>query len=339
MVAPESAPWQPTREDLLAAQQRIAPYVERTPLLRARNLDRGECRVFLKPECLQRTGSFKVRGAFNALAALPPDVRARGVITHSSGNFAQALALAARELGLAEQGKPYPCTVCMPEHANPIKVAKTRALGAEILFAGVSSEDRKIKADELVAETGRALIPSYDHPDIICGQGTLGLEILEQHAETKARLALVAGPVGGGGLLGGTAAALRSGGYAGPIAGVEPESGDDFCRSLSAGKRVRIETPQSLCDGLLAVIPGAVTFPVLQKAGVCGVTVSEDAVKSAAAWLLNEAKLLVEPSGAVTVAAWRTGALDAMLCGETGDAVLILSGGNTDPSLVSGWTA
>jgi len=335
-------PWHPSGDDIRAARERIKPFVQATPLLRAEFLDRPTRRVFLKPENLQRTGSFKVRGAFNALAAMEPQQCAQGVITFSSGNHALALALACHDLGYIARGKPYSCTVVMPEDASALKVQRTKGLGAEVVFAGKTTEDRKAKALELALQSGCPVIPSYDHPAIVCGQGTLGLEIMDQWMGAPSRtrrLGLVAMPLGGGGLLSGTAAALRARGFGGHIYGIEPESGSDTKQSLENGQRVQIEQPDTVCDGLRSITPGAVTFPILQKCQCRAATVSDAQVKRAAYWLLDVMKLLVEPSGAVAVAAWINGLLecDAEAGDEVLDVVLILSGGNVEPPLIAGW--
>jgi threonine dehydratase len=334
--------WQPVGEDFRAAKERIKNHVHITPLLRAEALDRAGHKVFVKTENLQRTGSFKVRGAFNAVASLTPEQRATGVVTHSSGNHAQAMALAARELGMAEQGKPYPCTVVVPEDALTWKVARTRALGAQIVTAGRDSADREAKARELAETTGRILIPSYDDPRIIAGQGTLGPELMDQWMGMPLRtrkLSLVAGAVSGGGLMSGVAAGLRTRGFAGPIVGVEPEGADDTRRSMESGARESIEDPQTVCDALRVRQPGKITFPILQKCGVKIRTVTEDQVKQAVILLLREAKLVVEPSGAVAVAAWISGTLDDLAASAeaTGDVVFILSGGNMSLSQLTEW--
>ena len=193
--------WKPTGDDLRAAQQRIKPHIFSTPLLRAEPLERDGRRVFLKPENLQKTGSFKVRGAFNALLSLDADARARGVIAFSSGNHGAAVAFAARELGVLEHGQPYPCTVVVPEDANPAKLSSMKRFGAEIVLCGRTVEDRKAKAYELGAAQGREVVPSYDDRRIIAGQGTIGLEVMDQWMALPSRtrkLCLVAGPVGGG---------------------------------------------------------------------------------------------------------------------------------------------
>ncbi|MCZ7646278.1 MAG: threonine/serine dehydratase [Planctomycetota bacterium] len=335
--------WQPSGDVLRAARERIKPYILITPLLRAEMLDRGGLRVLLKAESLQRTGSFKVRGAFNALMQLAPEQRAKGVITYSSGNHGQALGLAAFNLGWAERGSPYPCTVVMPEDANPLKVERTRAMGCEIVAAGHSTEERKLKAVELAERTGQAVIPSYDHPNIIAGQGTLGLEIMDQWMGLPTRtrrLRFVAGPVGGGGLMAGAASGLRVRGFPGPIYGVEPERADDTRQSLEKGERVTIPQPDTVCDGLRSVTPGALTFPILQRCEVQLRTVTEAQVKETVVMLAREMKLVVEPSGAVAVAAWLFGQLEpiAEQAAEAADVVLILSGGNIDPKLLGEWS-
>jgi len=340
--------WSPSGDAIRAARERTKNYVTLTPLLRAEGLDQKGFRVWVKPENLQRTGSFKVRGAFNAVAALNPETRTRGVVAFSSGNHAQAVALAARELGMAERGEAYPCTVVMPEGASSLKVERTKNLGAEVVFCGKTVKERQMRAAELAHESGRAVIPSYDHPEVISGQGTLGTEILDQWMGAPSRtrrLGLVAGPIGGGGLMAGTAAGLRARGFSNRIIGVEPEAADDTRKSMEAGQRVEIPLPETVCDSLMSTTPGALTFPVLQKCKVEVRTTSEAAIKNACVWLLNELKLLVEPGGGVAVAAWLEGRIDpregldpAIAQEAVLDAVLILSGGNVEPSVVAGWT-
>ena len=326
----DETPWQPSGDDFRAAQQRIKPYIFATPLLRAEELERDGRRVYLKPENLQRTGSFKIRGAFNALTSLQPEDRARGVIAYSSGNHGAAVACAARELGLRERGTAYPCTVIVPENANPVKLAAMQKYGAEIIACGHTVEERMSKAEELGAAQGRDVIPSYDDPRVICGQGTIGLEVMDQWMAVPSRtrkLYLVAGPVGGGGLMAGTSAGLRARGFGGRIVGVEPEAGNDTQQSLGAGQRMQIGLPETICDGLRSTTPGALTFPVLQRCLEGVACVSDDAVVSAMGYLLSEMKLLVEPSGAVAVAAWMNGIIDSDP-NDPGDVILIISGGN-----------
>ena len=335
----------PAAADFSAARERIRPYVHATPLLRAEGLERGGRRVFLKPENLQRTGSFKVRGAFNVAASLSPAAKARGAVAFSSGNHGAAVAFAMRELGLGERGQPYKCVVVMPEGASPLKAARVQELGAEVVFCGSTVADRQAKAEELARQNGYEVVPSYDDQRIICGQGTLGQELLDQwHAlpSRGPRLCLVAGPVGGGGLMAGVSAALRARGFDGRIMGVEPKEANDTQMSLARGERVAIGSPTTICDGLRSTTPGKLTFPILKKCLEGVVTVSDDQVRSAVSWLLSEMKLLVEPSGAVAVAVWMCGFLDDQANGprgqeRVGDVVLVLSGGNVDPRLALSW--
>ena len=331
--------WKPTGDDLRAAQQRIKPHIFTTPLLRAEELERDGRRVFLKPENLQKTGSFKVRGAFNAITSLEPEARARGVIAFSSGNHGAAVAYASRDLGIKETGAPYPCTVVVPEDANPVKLASMEKLGAEIVTCGHTVDERKAKAYELGESSGRAVLPSYDDARIITGQGTIGLEVMDQWMAipTKTRkLYAVACPVGGGGLMAGTSAALRARGFSGTILGVEPEVGNDTQQSFAAGQRVAIDLPATLCDGLKSTTPGELTFPILQQCIQGIVTVSDAAVVSALNYLMREMKILVEPSGAVAVAAWQSGAILSDP-DDPGDVILIVSGGNVDPEVALSW--
>jgi len=335
----------PSAGDFSAARERIGPYVNATPLLRAEALERGGRRVFLKAENLQRTGSFKVRGAFNAAASLSPAAKARGAVAFSSGNHGAAVAFAMRELGLLERGQPYKCVVVMPERASPTKAARVQALGAEVVFCGNTVADRQARAKELARQNGYEVIPSYDDKRIICGQGTLGHEIMEQWLALPSHsrpLYLVAGPVGGGGLMAGLSAALRTRGFEGRIVGVEPEAANDTQRSLARGERVVIDCPATICDGLCSTTPGKLTFPILKKCLEGVVTVSDVQVRSAMSCLLSEMKLLVEPSGAVAVAAWMEGLLDGEAKGpqeqeHAGDVVLVLSGGNVSPRQVLAW--
>jgi threonine dehydratase len=337
--------YHPSGDELRQARDRIKPYVLMTPLLRAEALERDGRRVFIKPENLQRTGSFKVRGAFNFLASLTPDQRARGVVAFSSGNHGAAVALAARELGILERGQPYPCTVVMPERATPLKISRVQTLDAEVVLHGTTVDDRKSKAMEIAKTGGREVVPSYDDSRIICGQGTLGAEMMDQwmgFPSRTRRLYLVAGPVGGGGLMAGVSASLRARGFGGRIAGIEPEAANDTQQSLTKGEPVTIDSPMTICDGLRSTTPGKLTFPILKKCIEGITTVSDEEVQHAVAWLLGEMKLLVEPSGAVAVAAWMSGALnnpghDPESQEHLGDVVLIVSGGNVDPKTVLSW--
>jgi threonine dehydratase len=332
-------PWIPTGDDFRAAQARIKPHVLSTPLLRAEPLERQGRRVFLKPENLQKTNSFKVRGAFNALLSLEPAVRAAGAVAFSSGNHGAAVAYAARELGMAERQQPYPCTIVVPEDANPVKLASMKKLGAEIVACGRTVEERKAKAYEIGKSRGCDVIPSYDDRRVISGQGTLGLEIMDQWMAIPSRtrkLYLVAAPIGGGGMMSGTSAALRARGFSGRIVGVEPELGNDTAQSFDAGQRLSIDLPLTVCDGLRSTTPGELTFPILKKCLEGVVCVSDEAVISAVKLLLGEMKLLVEPSGAIAVAAWMNGLLDRS-DEDPGDVILVVTGGNIDPEMALSW--
>jgi threonine dehydratase len=331
-----------TGEDVRQARERIKTHVLMTPLLRAEALERAGRRVFIKPENLQRTGSFKARGAFNAVASLTPEQKARGVITFSSGNHGTAVAFAAHELGKQERGQPYHCTVVMPEGASVLKANRIRALGATIVHCGATNTEREVKAREIAAEKGYEVIPAYDDPRVIAGQGTLGTEIMDQWMAIPSRtrrLYMVAGPVGGGGLMSGTSAALRTRGFGGRVVGVEPADANDTQQSFAKGERVETPVSSTICDGLRCTIPGKLTFPIMQKSMEGIVTVEEADVVRAMAWMLNELKLLVEPSGAVAIAAWMTGALynaehNPESPEHAGDVVLIVSGGNIEPKLL-----
>lgn len=287
----------------------------RTPLLECPPL--GELAgvpVYLKLENQQPTGAFKLRGAWTALRRLLEDQRKKGVITYSSGNHGQALAYAARRMGVR-------AVVVMPETAPPAKVEGVKRWGGEVVFAGTTSEDRYEKAMLLARQEGLAVIPPFDHRDIVAGQGTVGLEILEQLPQVTD----VAVPVGGGGLAGGIAAALRARKPSVCLTAVEPEGAAALKAALAAGRPVRLERTHSVADGLLPLAVGAIPFAQLRDL-VHPVTVTEEAIVEATRWLLYEQKLLVEPSGAVTVAALRSGAFR-----PSGPAVLVISGGNVDP--------
>ena len=341
----ESGAYQPNGDDLRIARDRIKPWIFITPLLRAEGLERGGRKVYLKPENLQRTGSFKVRGAFNALGSLSAEQKARGVVAYSSGNHGAAIAFAAQEMGIQERGERYKCTVVMPERANPVKITRIEALGAEIIHCGNSVQDRQAKAETIAKADGRELIPSFDDPRIICGQGSLGAEIMDQWMGIPSRtrrLYMVAGPVGGGGLMAGTSASLRARGFGGRLVGIEPEDANDTQRSFARGECVTIDSPMTICDGLRATSPGKLTFPIMKKCMEGIVTATDDEVMFAVSWLMNEMKLLVEPSGAASVAAWLSGALDnpdhdSKNPEFAGDVVLILSGGNVDPKIAMSW--
>ncbi len=304
--------------DIEAAARLLDGIAVRTPSLRL-PFD-GE--VYVKPESLQRTGSFKFRGAYNALASTP---RARievGVLADSSGNHAQGVAAAASLLGV-------PATIVMPENAVPLKVARTAAWGAEIVRCGNSSDERERAVAEIRAERGLEYIPPFDDARIIAGQGTVGLEIVQSLAD----VATVVVPVGGGGLISGVATAVKALCPGARVIGVEPELAADACESLREGRIVRWpaeDVIRTVCDGVRAQALGELTFATISTLVDEIVTVPDEAVLEAMHWLALEAKLVVEPTGALTLAAVQTGAVAI-----GGPTVLVVSGGNVDPALAA----
>lgn len=280
-------------------------------------------RVLVKAETLQRAGAFKFRGAYNRLSQLSAAECRRGVVAYSSGNHAQGVALAARLLGA-------PALIVMPSDAPPVKIEGTRRYGAEIVFYDRARDSREAISAAIAGERGAVIVPAYDDADIIAGQGTVGLEILRQLRPIAAQADIVIGPVGGGGLMAGVATAIKARSPATGVWGVEPEGFDDTRLSLAAGRRVGAPPHvRSLCDALEAPMPGALTFPMLagNLAGV--LTVSDDEVEEAMRLAFFVLKLVVEPGGAVALAALLAGKID--LDGRT--AVIILSGANVDPAL------
>lgn len=296
----------------------LADVAIRTPLLAAPPL--GEIAgvpVYLKLENRQPTGAFKLRGAWTAVRRLPEAARTRGVITFSSGNHGQAVAFAARRAGTR-------AVIVMPETAPAAKVEGVQRWGGEVVFAGTTSEDRYRRAMAIAGEEGLAVIPPYDHPDVIAGQGTVGLEIMEDLPD----VAHVAVPVGGGGLAAGIATALAHLRPEARLTGVEPRGAAAFGAALRAGHPVRLERTASIADGLLPLSVGTVTFNHL-RGRADAVTVSETAIAEALRWLRDALQVVAEPSGAVTTAAIRSRALR-----PTGPTVLVVSGGNIDPSTI-----
>ncbi len=306
--------------DVLAARERLDGVASLTPVVTSRTLNQLAGReVFLKCENLQRGGAFKFRGAYNTISQLPEDARRRGVLAFSSGNHAQGVALAAQLLGA-------PAIICMPDDAPPIKVAGTRGYGAEIVFYDRLKDDREAIARGIAEERGMSLVPPYDHPQIMAGAGTAALELIEQVGD----LDTVVAPIGGGGLIAGTAVAAHGVRPAIQVLGVEPEDADDTRRSLAAGERVRIPPPTTIADGLRITMPGALTFPLVQRHVAEIVSVTEAEILDAMRFALLRLKLVIEPSGAVTLAAALAGRLP-----ESARRVgLIISGGNIDPALL-----
>lgn len=307
-----------TIEDVHRAAAAIEGVAVRTPLVEIPGLAAitGHS-VALKCEQLQPIGAFKVRGAYNAIQRMPEAVRARGVITYSSGNHGQAVAWAARRMGVR-------AVIVMPENAPQIKVAGVRKLGGEVVFAGTRSVDRRVKAEEICAAEGLAMIPPFDHPDVIAGQGTCGLEILEQwpHVDT------ILVPVGGGGLLAGICVAVSGTHPETRVVAVEPEGAAKLTAAMRAGRPETLPSTASLADGLLTLAVGEMTFPLIRPVVHEVVTVSDDEITLAMRFLLREAGLRVEPSGAATTAALLAGRVR-----PRGPAVVVVSGGNVDEEL------
>ena len=301
-------------DDVELAARRLDGVARRTPVLTSRSLDdKTGATVLLKAENLQRAGAFKFRGAYNAVAALAPQERARGVAAVSSGNHAQALALAARLHGV-------PAVILMPEDAPPGKRAATRAFGAEIVAFDRYAEDREALLATLVAERGLVPVHPYDDPQVMAGQGTAALELLEDAGPLDLLLVCT----GGGGLLAGCATATKARSPATRVIGVEPEAGDDFARSLAAGERVRIPVPRTIADGQQLPVPGALTFPVVQERADGVVTVSDAEIVAAMRVLFERVKTVAEPSGASALAALLAGRVDA----EGARVGVTISGGN-----------
>ena len=304
-----------TLGDLEAAQRRLAPVAVRTPLLPADILsDRVGAPIWIKPEMLQRGGAFKFRGAYNFLSQLDPAERARGVVAPSSGNHAQAVALAAKLFGV-------PATVVMPTTVTPAKRSGAERLGARVELAGTTTLDRLTRAEELVRDEGLTLVPPYDDQRIIAGQGTVGLEIAADLPNVETVLV----PVGGGGFSAGVAAAIKQRLPNARVIGVEPTGAPKLTRARAAGRPVKLEHSGGLADGLLAVEIGTVTFAHHERFLDDVVLVDDAALRGAMRLLLDRLKLVVEPSGAITVAA-----LLEKVVVPRGPTVAILSGGNIE---------
>jgi threonine dehydratase len=302
-----------TLEDIRAAAARIAPIARRTPLIGVGGFA-GEPSFAIKCENMQPAGAFKIRGACNMIAQLSPEARAAGVITYSSGNHGQAMALAASLLGIR-------AVVVMPETAPQVKVAGARRFGAEVLFAGTTVLDRQSRAESEAAARGLTMVPPFDHPWIIAGQGTCGLEVVEQCPVLES----VYVPMGGGGLVSGVAVAVKSLRPHVRVIGVEPEGAPKMTMSRAAGHPVTLPKTASIADGLLSIRPGDLTFAHVQALVDDVITVAEQEIASAVKWLFDNANVVAEPSGAATVG--------AVLHGERGGAgaVAIVSGGNVAP--------
>jgi len=307
-----------TLADLEGAARRIAPVAVRTPLLPFDHLSAQlGADIWVKPEMLQRSGAFKFRGAYNFLAQLGDAERRRGVVAPSSGNHAQAVALAARMFGV-------PSVAVMPTTVTPAKRAGAERLGARIELAGTTTQDRWNRAVELVEAESLTMVPPYDHPWILAGQGTLGLEIAEDMPDVGTVLV----PVGGGGVSAGTAAAVKLRAPQARVIGVEPEGAAKLSRAREAGRPVRLEATSGLADGLLAVEVGALPFKHHALYVDDVVTVKDSALRGAMRVLFDRMKLVAEPSGAITIAALLEG-----LVTPRGRTVAVLSGGNIEWSV------
>ena len=309
-----------------AAAARAGGRIRRTPLLASPALDAiAGRRVLVKAECLQVTGSFKARGGWAAVSAMEPEMRARGVLAYSSGNHAQGVAWAASAHGV-------PSVILMPGDAPASKVAGARRLGGEVVLYDRAAEDRDALGARLAAERGLTLVPPFDLPEVIAGQGTTGLELAAQAADDGVTVAEVLVPCGGGGLSAGIALALEAEAPGLRVRTVEPEGFDDMARSLAAGRRERNGAlAGSICDAILTPAPGALTFPVLSRLALPGLAVSDDEALRAIAAAFRHLKIVLEPGGAVALAAalFRPGMV-------TGDAVIVLAtGGNVDAAMFS----
>lgn len=327
-----------TLDDIKAAQQRLRGIAARTPLVpyfppavsdgagarhkSPRAATRGQ--LWLKPESLQPIGSFKLRGAYNKIASLTDEQRRPGVISYSSGNHAQGVAYAARAIGAKS-------IIVMPRNAPKIKVDSTAALGAEIVTVGPASAERMQRAEELAAEHGYAIVPPYNDPFIIAGQGTVGLEILEDLPDVE----LVLVPVGGGGLISGVASAIKLSGSRAKIVGVEPELANDAQQSFRKAEIVKLPAERvssTLADGLRTQSLGPLNFEHIRAFVDDIITVTEDEIRSAMRIAITQARMVAEPSGAVTFAAWL---YHAKQLPDSGKTVAVVSGGNLEPQLLA----
>lgn len=314
----------PVIEDVRAAARRLDGWAVHTPLLSNAALDdRLGGQVLLKPEILQRTGSFKFRGAFNALSRLSPEQRERGVVAFSSGNHAQGIAEAAKILGIRAR-------IVMPSDAPAVKAEGVRARGAEVIAYDRETEDREAICAKLAGETGAAIIPSFDHADIIAGQGTCGLEVFEDLAARGMSADQLICCVGGGGLIAGINLAAGALSSQTRVYGAEPEGFDDHARSLAAGERLsNARKSGSLQDALLSDRPGALTFAI-NRPRLAGIgVVSDEEALSAVRFAFGTLKLVLEPGGAAALAAALSGRIDC----RNKTTVIVLTGGNVDPAL------
>ena len=305
-----------TIEDIQEAAGRIQALAKNTPVMHSRLFDEAAgVPCYFKCENLQRGGAFKIRGALNFLMALSPEERQRGVVTFSSGNHAQAVAIASAHLHVA-------ATIVMPTDTPKAKMESTKAYHPKIVLFDRMRENREDIARQIAEETNAIVLPSYDHPWVVAGQGTAALELLAEKPDLDAIFV----PIGGGGLLAGTLLAAQAHNPKIRVFGVEPELASDWYQSLQAGKRIAIQPPNTIADGLRTPIPGEVTFPIVSRLAAGVLLVSEDEIKAAVRFLLTRLKILTEPSGAVPAAALLHHKVPAGIT----KAGIILSGGNVD---------
>jgi threonine dehydratase len=310
----------PSLDDIRAAAARIRGIAHRTPVLTSRTFDACcGASVFFKCENLQRGGAFKIRGAANFVYSIPGNERSRGIVAFSSGNHAQAAAIAAASVGAR-------AIIVMPDDAPKAKMEATRGYGAEVVIYDRMKEDREAVARQIAAGTGATLVPPFDHPWTIAGQGTAALELLEDVSDLDTLIV----PIGGGGLISGCSIAAKSLRPSIRVIGVEPEDANDTWLSLQAGRQIEIPAPRTIADGLRSPKPGVVTFPIIRTCVDEVVLVSDDEIRGAVKHLLMRMKILVEPSGAVGPAALLAGKIKG-----TGRTGVVLSGGNIDFGLLA----
>ena len=306
-----------TLDEIKAARERIKKAARFTPIVDV-PYPGGSGRLYLKAENLQPMGAFKIRGAYNMVSQLSPDQLKRGVITYSSGNHGQAVAMAAQMMGA-------PAVIVMPTTAPAVKIDGCKSFGAEVVFAGTTSLERQARAEQILKERGLTMVPPFDHTMIITGQGTVGLEILEQVPD----VATVVIPVGGGGLLSGASTAIKQSKPSVRIVGVEPTGAPKMSKSLEAGHPITLPSTKSIAGGLMNMRPGDITFAHVKQFVDEVVTVSDEDIAKAVGWLSRNARLVVEPSGAATTAAIMLGL--GHIDPSKGPVVAIISGGNVAP--------